>query len=261
MKKSFLHHERPILTTMLQAETPLRMRELIRMGLSGGTDAFGLQIEHLGRAYRSRNTFTWLLEEMGDKPCYVTNYRFVEGVTQDDEARTDELLLLLDCGATLIDIMGDTYAPTDVQMTTDEKAIARQEALIRQIHEKGGEVIMSSHTSRFLPGETICAMMQEQLRRGADIAKVVTMAENKAQLAENLRTSVTLREKLKDREYLFVCGGEECPLHRRLGPLLGNTMLLCVAEYDDLATVYQPTLERAKKLVELACEDVHYENE
>ena len=258
MKKTFLHHERPLLTTMLQAETPLRMRELIRKGLAGGTDAFGLQIEHLGRAYRTRNTFTWLFEEMGDKPCYVTDYRFVPGQSQNDDELTEELLLLVDCGATLVDVMGDLYAPAELQFTEDARAVARQEKLIRRIHAMGGEVLMSSHTGCFLPEDRVVSIMKEQHRRGADVAKVVTVADHEAQLAENMRISAILPEKLDKKEHLFLCGGEACPLHRRLGPLMGNTMFLCVAEQDEFSTVYQPTLERAKKLVELACEGIAY---
>ena len=42
MKSSFLHHERPVLTVMLQCETPQIAVGRIRNAISGGAEAFGL---------------------------------------------------------------------------------------------------------------------------------------------------------------------------------------------------------------------------
>ena len=99
---------------------------------------------------------------------------------------------------------------------------------------------MSSHVLKFTPAERVLEIALEHERRGADIAKIVTGAENMAQQIENLRILNLLKENLRI-PFLFLTGGESY-LSRRLGGTLGNCMSLCVHEYDALATPSQPLL-------------------
>ena len=108
---------------------------------------------------------------------------------------------------------------------------------------------MSSHVFKFTPAERVLEIALEHQRRGADICKIVTGAENTEQQIENLRIINLLKENLKI-PFLFLSGGE-CRILRRIGGSLGCCMYLCVHEYDELATKSQPLLRDMKILREL----------
>ena len=108
---------------------------------------------------------------------------------------------------------------------------------------------MSSHVLKFTPAERVLEIALEHQRRGADICKIVTGAENAEQQIENLRIINLLKENLKI-PFLFLAGGE-CRILRRIGGSLGCCMYLCVHEYDELATKSQPLLSDIRVIREL----------
>ena len=105
---------------------------------------------------------------------------------------------------------------------------------------------MSSHIGKFTPAERVLEIAFEHKRRGADISKIVTVAENMEQQIENLRITNLLKKEL-GIPFLFLCGGE-CSIHRGLGMKLGNCMQLCVYEHDAFSTYVQPLLAVSKKI-------------
>ncbi|HBJ19288.1 MAG TPA: hypothetical protein DDY70_06105 [Clostridiales bacterium] len=247
--RTFLRKDRPTLTVMIRAQSRQRVLELIRKGLAGGADAFGIQLGLLPPEEWERAALTELIDATEGKPTYLTNYRRTGEDGSVDESLARGLLLAAECGGTLIDMMGDLFSPHPLQLTSEPRAVRRQAELIDALHERGAEVLISSHTYRFLPEAEVLDMVKEQHRRGADICKVVTGAENDLELSENFRTSARLAEL--SYPALFLCGGERCPAHRRVAPLLRKTgIFLCVAERDDLATPAQPLLQEAKRLVD-----------
>ena len=171
MQKSFLNHSDPLLTVMLQCETPEVAIGRIRNANPLGADAFGLQAEVLKPEYQNEDTFQRLFLEM-NKPCYVTNYRNAHNTGKTDEELAQGLLKLAQCGATLVDVMGDLFCKHPDELTDDEEAIKKQMALIDQLHELGAEVLMSSHLYKFAPAERVLEIALEQKRRGADIIKI-----------------------------------------------------------------------------------------
>ena len=44
MKRTFLNYEKPLLTCMVQADTPERIKELVEKSLPEGAEAFGMQV-------------------------------------------------------------------------------------------------------------------------------------------------------------------------------------------------------------------------
>ena len=103
---------------------------------------------------------------------------------------------------------------------------------------------MSSHVLKFTPAERVLEIALEQKRRGADIIKIVTGADNMEQQIENLRITDLLKRELGAPFLFLSCG--ECSLHRRLGIKLGCCMSLCVYEHDALSTPMQPLLSTMK---------------
>jgi 3-dehydroquinate dehydratase len=239
-KRTFLEYERPLLTVMVQARTPDRIKELIDVSVPEGAEAFGMQLCRLDAEYRTKETYKALFEYAGDKPVYVTNYRLANNKGKTDEELSRELTELAECGATLCDVMGDYFAPCDGELTMDADAIKRQTELIDELHSRSAEVLMSSHILKFTPAERVLEIALEHQRRGADICKIVTGASSMAEQIENMRIINLLKQKL-DIPFLFLAGGESRIL-RRIGGALGCCMYLCVHEYDSLATKSQPLL-------------------
>ena len=243
--RTFLTYERPLLTCMVQADNPDRIKELIDLSRPEGAEAFGMQFCQMKKEYRNKKTYRELFEYASPLPVYVTNYRnYSSNAGKSDEVLAAELVELAECGATLCDVMGDYFDLCEGELTMDEEAVKKQMKLIDELHKRGAEVLMSSHVIKFTPAERVLEIALEHQRRGADICKIVTGAENTDQQIENLRIINLLKENLKI-PFLFLSGGE-CHIMRRIGGSLGCCMYLCVHEYDEYATKAQPLLHDIK---------------
>ena len=163
-----------------------------------------------------------------------------------DDILAEELLEIADCKPTLCDVVGDLFDRQPDELSTDEIAIKKQMDLIDKLHEKGSEVLISTHIHKFTSAERVLEIALEHQRRGADISKIVTGADTMEQQIENLRITNLLKEKL-DIPFLFLSSGE-CNIHRRISGELGCCMYLCVYEYDNLSIPQQPLLKRVKAI-------------
>ncbi len=231
---------------MLQQRTPEEMIDAIKKSIALGADAFGIQFESLSAEYRNPETYKKLFSSTEGRPIYVTNYRHNTNEGKSDDQLADELVELIECGATLADIMGDMFCPHPEEMTDDAKAIEKQKALVERIHKAGGEVLMSSHVLKYIPSERVIEIAKAQQERGADIVKIVTGADDDIQQGENLKIAAMLKQEL-EVPYLYLAGGN-CKVLRRVGPMLGVCMWLCVYEHHEHSTKAQPTLKKAKAI-------------
>ena len=246
----FLTGERPVLTAMLRARSTEALIEEVKLALDEGCEAFGFQIEALPPEYKKPSEFRKVIAAMGDKPAYVTNYRRCNNQKElTDERLAEQLLELLDCGAVLIDVFGDIFDPTPGEITWNEAAAERQTRLIEEIHRRGGEVLMSSHVLRFAPTDEVTAIANAHKARGADISKIVTNADNDAELAENFSITMKLKRELGIPS-LFLCNGSDWKRHRLYAPPLGSCMFLCVPG-EPSANNNQPPLKKARAVLEL----------
>lgn len=246
--KSFLNRERPIITAMLKSSNTKALISEIERGAAEGAEAFGFQIEMLESSCRKRTDFLDIFQAMGNRPAYVTNYMRgnISLHKQSDEELTEELLLALECGATLCDVRGDLYDPCVGELSLSDRAVEKQMNLIKEIHRMGGEVLMSSHIFNFLPKEHVYMISKTQQERGADIAKVVTMANSEEELDENFEALLLLKKKMQIPT-LFLCNGTMCYKHRILGPMLGSCMYLTVE--SGIQAVTQPHISEARKVL------------
>ncbi len=243
--KSFLNHPTALLTTMVQGTNPDRIIELMDKSLPEGAEAFGMQFCQMDPEFRNNETYKKLFSYT-DKPIYVTNYRYAKNIGKTDDELADELVELAECGATLCDVMGDYFDCQPDEVAVDKAAIDKQMRLIDRLHEKGAEVLMSSHVKKYTPAERVLEIAREHERRGADICKIVTAADNMEQQIENLRIINMLKENLKI-PFLYLINGQSHIL-RRIGGEIGCCMYLCVYEYDGLATAMQPLLKKVKAI-------------
>ncbi len=151
MGKTFLSYDRATITTMVQGDNPDRIKELMDKSIPLGAEAFGMQFEQMKPGYRNAEVYRQLFEYT-DKPVYVTNYRYRENEGKSDDTLAEELIELAECGATLCDVMGDYYDRQPDEVAVDESAIKKQMELIDKLHEKGAEVLMSSHVCKLHSG-------------------------------------------------------------------------------------------------------------
>lgn len=250
MKASFIRSDKPLKTAMIQVKTADEAIAAIESGLKQGADAFGWQLECLNADQINQKTLENVFSAGCGMPFYVTNYKWASGGDKPEEQYFDELLLALKCGATLIDMPGDSFSPAPDQLTYNEQAIRKQIEFSQKVHDLGGELLISSHVPDFRSEDYVLGMAFEQKRRGADIAKIVTFSHDDEQLTDNLKTTVRLRETL-GIPFLFLSGGEKCRLHRLVGPLLGACMWLCVAYRAPITTPPQPLLSDVNEFVRI----------
>ena len=253
--RKFLVPGRPTLCVMIKSRVTADIIRDIKLAIEEGCDAFGLQIESMSPECKTKSDFSDIFDAMEDKPAYVTDY--TRGGTKsaaDDEYLAEEMILALECGGDLIDIRGDMFYPTPGEMTYNPLAVEKQIRFIEEIHNQGGEALMSSHVMKFIKTDEVLEIAREQRRRGADIAKIVTAANTESELSENLRTSTYLKDKLGIPS-LFLCGGSACRKHRLLGPTIGSDIYLVVQESVNSAEA-QPKLKDAKRLLLM----MNYEN-
>lgn len=254
MAGRFLDTDKAMLTVMVQADTPDRVKELMDKAMPEGAEAFGIQLEQMQLCYQTKEVYKDLFSHTGDKMSYVTNYRVAFNKEKTDEKLAEEIVTAAGCGADLCDVMGDYFDPQPGEMTYDEAAVEKQKKLIDALHAKGAKVLMSSHVLKYIPAEEVLKIALAQQERGADVCKIVTGAATMEEQLENLKIIHMLKQNLKI-PFLFLTGGT-CQLLRRIGGEVGNCMYLCVYERDAFSTPQQPLLKNVKALRENMQPDV-----
>lgn len=245
----FSESKRPVITVMLKTNTKENLIDEIKRANSQGAQAFGFQAEMLNKELRTYDALKEIFSYMEGKPIYFTNYRRgnIYPELSDDEL-CDELMTALSAGASLIDIPGDFFCPSQGEITTSLEAVEKQKAFIDEIHKMGGEVLMSSHVLKYIPKESVLAIAYLHKERGADVSKIVTDANTAEELQENMEASLLLERKL-GLKHLFLCNGAMCKLHRKIGPFLGSSM--CLVTEDNAEVQNQPTISEIKKILDI----------
>lgn len=241
--QKFTEFTQPPLTVMIRQSHPDAILRDVLKTKEQGAEAYCLLINELDEPYRTRSVYREIFDAMGDCPAYIANYPWGKNADKSDEYCLSQAAEALECGAVLMDIPGDSFCRSENEITYDEHAVQKQMQWIRQIHAAEKEVIMSSHTRKFLVLEDVFRIAEAQKERGADIAKIVTNADTPAELAENLKISACLKQNFP-HPHLFICNGRECKTHRLLSSVLGSCFTLCLADSD--ATKSQPSLEKMK---------------
>lgn len=176
-------------------------------------------------------------------------YRNDKWGDSDDDKRQELLLTAADAGASVIDVMGDLYDPSPMEITHNQAAIDKQKNLIDKIHAKGADVVISSHMPCARTTEQVLEHMRELESRGPDIVKIVTGANTEEELTEAFKTTMTLKRELKT-PFIHLCNGKFSRPHRFLGPALGVSVLFAVDRYEERYGMTQPTITAMKAVLE-----------
>lgn len=244
-KISFLGHSKPLLTVMVQAKTPDEAICIITDSIYDGAEAFGIQLENLERQYRNVETLKSIFRYCEDKPIYITSYRNSESTGYTDEECEEYLLMGLEAGATLCDVMGDMYKQEKYGITYDETAVKRQCELINKIHGLGGEVLMSVHFYEFFDEDATMKVAHAIEDRGADVVKIVNGSYTEDQMYCNFGIIHRMKNELHTN-FLFLANGKYSKLIRLIGPQLGVCTYLCVQRYRPINSKEQPQLRATK---------------
>jgi 3-dehydroquinate dehydratase len=213
-----------------------------------GADGLAVELKNLPLEERTEENFRKMIC-VTQLPCMFINYRNCVVYGNDDEARQRELLLAAECGAEVIDVMGDLYDPSEFELTRNPEAVRKQVALIDRIHSLGSKVIMSSHMKCYRSPEEILEHMQRQSERGADILKLVHHVNTPDELAGAMRTTMMLHEKL-DKPFVHLCSGTYSRPHRFMTATLGSSIVFGINEYRPFALMGQPTIRAYRKVLD-----------
>jgi len=244
----FSNTSNPKLTVMIAGNSAEKVIEVVKKSIEQGAEAFCILAQGMKPEDKSKESIKRIIDATDGREVYITNY-FRSNSQPDltDEYLAEQLLMMLDCGAKLIDVPTDMFCRSTDEVTRDFYAVQKQKELISEIHKRGAEVLMSSHIFEYRSPEQILEIAKLQQTRGADIAKIVTVANSAKELDDAFRTNFLLKEKLSI-PFLFLCNGSHCRKHRLLGPVLGSCFFLCLENSNTKGP--QPTIEEAKMIRE-----------
>ncbi len=240
---TFLNYDKPLLCAMIMCDTPDECIAKIKRSLSEGAEAIGIHLCRINREYRTKEHLKRIFDSCEGKPIYVTSYRVGKSEGYTDDECVELLLLALDAGATLLDVMGDLYdtpVKPKYELSLNPVAIEKQKSLIEEIHRRGGEVIMSCHTEQSTTMEENLMIAHAQVERGADVLKIVSKAERSEEIPEYIESIQKIVSESEKKLLLLVSG--EGKIMRYIGPCFGVCMYLCVVDYGPYDNKSQPTL-------------------
>lgn len=229
LKASFFNRQSPAVTALLMEQSVNDFMVQIRGAEFEGADAIAAELKYLPLEERTKEKFSAMIG-CTQLPCMFLSYRNDQFLGADDEARQKYLLLAAECGAEVIDVMGDLYDPSEFELTRNVTAIKKQKKLIDEIHSIGSKVIMSSHMQVFRSKEEVLEHMLRQSERGADILKLVHFVRSSDELAHAVRTTMYLHENL-DKPFVHLCSGSYARPHRFMCGTLGNAIVFGIHEY------------------------------
>ena len=248
MRGSFFDRDRTVVTALFHVDGDMEKNlALIRLSVANGAQGIALQLVDMPPEMRTADNYRRLMDAAPELPFMFIAYRKDQWFGNDDAARQACLLLAAETGAEVIDVMGDLYAPAPFELTFDPAAVVKQKKLIKEIHDRGAKVVMSSHTTQARTAEEILAHLREESSRGADLLKIVTRVDTDEELTEAFRTTMLLKRAL-DKPFIQLCGGKLSRPHRYLAPKLG--LAVAFATPEERPGAVQPSLRQLRTVLD-----------
>jgi 3-dehydroquinate dehydratase len=247
MRPSFLNHGHPVITGIMAGQTPQELIAESKNAEFDGAQGIAITLSHLRPEFRNPAGLKSIVDAAA-LPFMFFFYRDDEWKNSDD-ARQELLLDAAGAGASMIDVMGDLYDPSPMEITASPAAIDKQRALIDRIHAKGADVVISSHMSCSRTTQQVVEHMLALESRGPDMVKIVTTVNTDDELAEALRTTMALKRRLKT-PFIHLCNGKFSRPHRFFGPALGVSIVFAVHQYEPRYGMTQPTIRAMKAVLD-----------
>jgi len=246
-KPFFPGSQKTVIAAIMEGITPQEIIAVSRAAEFDGADAICLSLRELRPEFRNRQSLAEIFHSVS-LPFMVYYYRENAcGPVEADEARQKLLLEAAKAGASVIDVMGDLYAPApETQRTLEKRAITRQRRMVDKIHALGAQVVMSSHTTVFLKAEQALEQLRDFEARGADIVKIVIPVNTEEEFQETVRTTMLLRRELQ-KPFIHLAGGNFAKIQRFLGMSLGVSVTFAVEQFNARNPAFcQPTVKAMK---------------
>lgn len=241
--------KKPMLTCVISDENPDACIATIRNAIYDGADAFMLDMCKLDLKYHNYEDLHRIFDYCEDRPMIVMHYRSPLREQLTDQDLVDSLIVAIQAGASMCDIMGDMFNRSPLELSTDEESYRKQCALVDKIHALGGEVLMSSHTWVPMTVEHITEHAKALQSRGADMVKIAQIATTEEEAMEAFRSTAHLKHVL-EVPYLHVCMGQHGKAHRQLSPVFGSAMALCIQQYTERSHKDQALLRATKQVLD-----------
>ena len=248
MRKSFLDRPPPVITGIMAGQTPQELIAEARNAEFDGAQGIAITLADLKPEFRHREALKGIIDAV-DLPFMFFFYRDDKWRDSSDDDRQELLLAAAEAGASMIDVMGDLYDPSPLEITRDPAAIDRQRHLIDRLHAQGADVVISSHMSCARTTEQVVEHLRALEARGPEVVKIVTTVDTEEELAEALRTTMTLKRELKT-PFIHLCNGQFSRPHRFFGPALGVSIAFAVHRYEPRYGMTQPTIRAMKAVLE-----------
>ncbi len=249
MKRTFLNQSKPVVTGIFAGQTPQELIAEARFAEFEGADGIAVELCDLKPEFRNAESLKPVIDSV-NLPFMFVFYRNDRQQNLDDDARQEVLLAAVDAGASIIDVMGDLYDPSPLELTHNPAAIDKQKRLIDKIHARGADVVMSSHMSTTpRTAEQVLEHLLEQKSRGADLLKIVTAVNTPEELAEAFRTTLLLKQELNS-PFVHLCNGKFARPHRFMGPALGVSVFFAVPRYEPRYGMGQPSVRAFRNVLD-----------
>ncbi len=236
---------KPMLTSMVMDQNVQDCIVRVRHSVYDGADVIAFHLEFLNPQYHTYKDLKRIFTYAGNLPIYTMHYRNAARPESTEEELVRVQLIAAEAGASMVDVMGDIFEPSDMQLAKSDKAIDRQKRMIDQFHQRDCEVMFSSHTWKFMTAEQTLEHCHELIRRGADMVKIAMCAFQEDQMDEVYRTTRMMQKELTV-PFLHVCMGQYGKLHRIISPMFGSALVLCMQEYTPISNKEQPLLRATR---------------
>ena len=258
MRKSFASLPAPVYAAVIREKTPVQAICAIKNAEIHGATAIDLHLSCLEEQYRTVENIKSIVD-CTSKPMLGLNYNITVdkgGYACSEEDRIALLMMALDAGIAAVDFQGYTFdlpskdgyvgdkqysftVNNPKEVVTDEKIIEKQKQLIKSVHEKGGEVLLSCHPNVFMTKTQVIDLAKFLEERNPDIIKIVTVCDTEEQMVEAFDTMIALKKEIKSAKVHFHCNGKTGKLTRIVNPMLGAYMTFCVDRYAEGHTMDQ----------------------
>ena len=236
-----------VVTAIMDGETPSSLVAQARGAEFDGAQGIAISLDKLKPEFRNVESFKGIMSGV-NLPFMFFFYRNDKWKTDEsDESRQIVLLAAAEAGAAMIDVMGDLYDPSPRERTLNPDAIAKQKALIAHMHEKGAEVVMSSHVKEPMTSREVLEQLKDFEARGADVVKIVTPINTDDEFTESVRTTMLLHRELKV-PFIHLGSGPFARIQRFLGPALGASITFAVHRYDESNPMFQPSVRAMRNV-------------
>ncbi len=248
MKKSFLNQPYPVITGIMAGRTPQELIAESRNAEFDGAQGIAIDLADLKPEFRNPEALRSVIDAV-DLPFMFFFYRDDKWRDSSDDERQELLLAAAEVGASMIDVMGDLYDPSPMEITRNPAAIDKQKRLIDRIHARGADVVLSSHMACARTREQVIEHMRALESRGPEVVKIVTTVDTEDELAEALRTTMALKRELKT-PFIHLCNGKLSRPHRFLGPAFGVSIAFAIHRYEPRYGMTQPTIRAMKAVLD-----------